>query len=78
MLLAGKYPETEEEMMQWNQDHSVTSKLSYELISKNQVTESLASNLTAALFSEPEQRFRPKLNVIEFELELFRGTSKTS
>lgn len=34
MLEAGKYPETEEEMVQYNMDHSMSSKMSYELISK--------------------------------------------
>lgn len=33
MLSAGKYPETEEEMLQLNADNSM-SKISYELISK--------------------------------------------
>jgi hypothetical protein len=26
---------------------------------------------------EPEQRFKPKMNIIDFELELFRETTKT-
>lgn len=33
MLSAGKYPESEEEMLQLNADNSIT-KISYELISK--------------------------------------------
>lgn len=34
IMLAGKYPETEEEMLQYNLDHSMSSKLAYELIRK--------------------------------------------
>ncbi|CRL07533.1 CLUMA_CG020498, isoform A [Clunio marinus] len=51
MLSAGKYPETEDDMLQYNLDNSMTNKMCYELI-------------------KPEQRFKPRLNVIEFELEL--------
>lgn len=34
MLSAGKYPENEEDMMQYNMDNSLANKMSYELISK--------------------------------------------
>lgn len=48
MLTAGKYPETDEEMENFN----ILQTNSYELI-------------------KPEQRFKPKLNVIDFEMEIF-------
>ena len=57
MLSAGKYPETEEEMEQYNMNLSLTHKMSYDLI-------------------KPEQRFKPKLNVIDFEMEMFRDNAK--
>lgn len=34
MLSAGKYPESQEDMMQYNMDSSMTNKMAYELISK--------------------------------------------
>lgn len=49
MATAGKYPETEEEMENYN----INQANSYELI-------------------RPEQRFKPKLTVIDFEMEMFR------
>ncbi len=49
MATAGKYPETEEEMENYN----LGQGSSYELI-------------------KPEQRFKPKLSVVDFEMELFR------
>lgn len=49
MATAGKYPETEEEMENYN----INQATSYELI-------------------KPEQRYKPKMTVIEFEMELFR------
>lgn len=51
MAAAGKYPETEEEMENYN----LSQANSYELI-------------------KPEQRFKPKLTVIDFEMEMLRET----
>jgi hypothetical protein len=49
MATAGKYPETEEEMENYN----INQLTSYDLI-------------------KPEQRYKPKLTVIDFEMEMFR------
>lgn len=53
MLSAGTYPETEEEMEQYNLNLSSSNTLGYDLI-------------------KPEQRFKPKMNIIDFEMEIFR------
>ena len=80
MLSAGKYPENEEEMLQYNLDPSMVNKLSFELISKSNTigrTSPVTKLIQFFNFSlEPDQRFKPKMNIIEFEMELFKDTSK--
>ena len=69
-------------MLQYNLDPSMVNKLSFELISKSNIkTIGQVRPVTKLIqffnFSlEPDQRFKPKMNIIEFEMELFKDTSK--
>lgn len=78
MLTAGKYPENEEEMLQYNLDTSLSNKFTYELISEYLFHSKIALGLfnNSRYFSEPELRFKPALIVIDFEMELYRESSK--
>ncbi|CAO1437698.1 unnamed protein product [Diamesa serratosioi] len=75
MMSSDKFPETEEDM---NQAQNTIEKSDFNLISKfhrffNLFFEVL---LKSFLLTEPEQRFKPKLTVIEFEYELYRENKK--